>query len=77
MHQQQKQQIMEKQITHKVVLNHTKKTLTIKAYEDGKLYVTYREDIISGEMMAAAEAWTEADILNYLKTSASYYRVND
>ena len=62
-------------ITHKVVLNHSKKTLTIKAYENGKLYATYRDDFVSPDMMEAAEDWTEADILNYLKTSASYYRV--
>ena len=66
---------MEKQITHKVVLNHAKKTLTIKAYEDGKLYATYRDEFVSPDMMEAAEDWTESDIVNYLKTSASYYKV--
>ena len=67
--------IMEKQITHKVVLNHTKKTLTIKAYENGKLYATYRDEFVSPDMMEAVEDWSEADIINYLKTSASYYKV--
>ena len=64
--------IMEKQITHKVVLNHSKKALTIKAYEDGKLYATYRDDFVSPDMMEAAEDWSESDIINYLRTSESY-----
>ena len=66
---------MEKQITHKVVLNHAKKTLTIKAYENGKLYATYRDDFVSPDMMADAKDWSESDIVNYLRTSVSYYGV--
>ena len=66
---------MEKQITHKVVLNHSKKTLTIKAYEDGKFQNTYKEDFATSEIIEAAENWDESDIINYLKTSASYYKV--
>ena len=61
--------------THKVVLNHSKKTLTIKAYENGKIQNTYRDDFATSEEMEAAEDWTESDIVNYLKTSASYYKV--
>ena len=61
--------------THKVVLNHTKKTLTIKAYENGKLYATYRDEFVSPDMMEAAEDWSESDIINYLRTSESYYSV--
>ena len=61
--------------THKVVLNHTKKTLTIKAYENGKLYATYRDEFVSPDMMEAAEDWSESDIINYLRTSESYYWV--
>ena len=67
--------IMENQRTHKVILNHTKKTLTIKAYENGKLYATYRDEFVSPDMMEAAEDWTESDIVNYLRKSESYYRV--
>jgi hypothetical protein len=66
---------MKTQITHKVVLNHSKKSITIKAYENGKLQTTYKDDFATSEIMEAAEDWTEADILNYLKTSASYYKV--
>jgi hypothetical protein len=66
---------MKTQITHKVILNHTKKTLTIKAFEDGKLYATYRDEFVSPDMMEAAEDWTESDIRNYLRTSGSYYCV--
>ena len=66
---------MENQRTHKVILNHTKKTLTIKAYENGKLQTTYKDDFVTSEIMEAAEDWTESDIVNYLRTSESYYRV--
>ena len=61
--------------THKVVLNHSKKTLTIKAYENGKIQTTYKDDFATSEIMEAAEDWTESDIVNYLRTSESYYRV--
>ena len=67
--------IMKIERTHKVILNHTKKTLTIKAYENGKLYATYRDKFVSPDMMEAAEDWTESDIRNYLRTSVSYYSV--
>ena len=66
---------MKKQITHKVVLNHSKKTLTIKAYENGKLYATFRDGFATPEIMKGAEDWEESDIINYLKTSESYYKV--
>ena len=66
---------MKTQITHKVVLNHSKKTLTIKAYENGKIQNTYRDDFATPEEMEAAEDWTESDIVNYLRTSVSYYSV--
>ena len=68
--------IMEKQITHKVVLNHAKKTLTIKAYENGKLYATYRQDDCPKSLIAGAEDWTESDIRSYLRVSQSYYSVD-
>ena len=61
--------------THKVVLNHSKKTLTIKAYENGKIQNTYRDDFATSEEMEAAEDWTESDIVKYLRTSVSYYSV--
>ena len=67
--------IMEKQITHKVVLNHAKKTLTIKAYENNKLYATYRQDDCPKSLIAGAEDWTESDIRSYLRVSQSYYSV--
>ena len=66
---------MEKQITHKVVLNHAKKTLTIKAYENNKLYATYRQDDCPKSLIAGAEDWSESDVINYLRTSGSYYSV--
>ena len=66
---------MKTQVTHKVVLNHAKKTLTIKAYENGKIYATYKEDFATSEIMEAAENWSESDIINYLRTSESYYFV--
>ena len=68
--------IMEKQITHKVVLNHSKKTLTIKAYENNKLYATYRQDYCSNALIAGAEDWTESDIRSFLRYSQSYYSVD-
>ena len=66
---------MKTQITHKVVLNHAKKTLTIKVYENGKIQNTYKDDFATSEIMEAAEDWTESDIVNYLRTSVSYYSV--
>jgi hypothetical protein len=66
---------METQITHKVSINRSKKTLTIKCYDKGERCATYREDCISPEIMETAEDWTEADIVNYLIKSESYYFV--
>ena len=66
---------MEKQITHKVVLNHSKKSITIKCYDKGKKYATYRQDDCPKSLIAWAEDWSESDVINYLRTSESYYFV--
>ena len=61
--------------TFKVITNCAKQTITINVYENGKLYATYRDEFVSPDMMEAAEDWSESDIINYLRTSESYYRV--
>lgn len=68
--------IMETQITYKVVLNHSKKSLTIKCYDKGVKYATFRQDDCPKSLIAGAEDWTESDIRSFLRYSQAYYSVD-
>ena len=62
--------------TYKVSINHSKQSITIKCYDKGKKYATYRQDYCSKALIAGAEDWTESDIRSFLRYSQSYYSVD-
>lgn len=57
---------------HKITFNRSKKTYTIRAYEDGKLIAKYRS---YPQGSSYSEDWTEHDIRNFLRQSNDYYEV--
>lgn len=57
---------------HKITFNRSKKTYTIREYENGKLISKYRSYPQGHEY---SEDWTENDIRNFLKCSNDYYIV--
>ena len=59
-------------IHHTITLNRKKRTYTIRAYENGKLYAKYRSNPQGKEF---SEHWTENDIRNFLRYSNDYYEV--
>lgn len=52
--------------------NRSKKTYTIRVYENGKLIAKYRTYSEGSEY---SETWTENDIKVYLRYSDNYYKV--
>lgn len=60
---------------YNVSINHSKRVITIKVYENGKLSEIYKDDFASREDIENAEYWTENDIKDYLRMSGSYYKV--
>lgn len=61
--------------TYKVTLNKSRKTATIRVYENGKIIAKYRTNRLTADEMEAMEYYTEGDIAAYLKTSGNYYPV--
>ena len=61
-----------KKRTYTIKLNHSAKTYTIRAYDNGKLYAKYRS-YPQGEEFT--EYWTERDIRSFLRYSNDYYEV--
>lgn len=57
--------------TYKIAFNRSKKTYTIRRYDNGKLTAKYRS-LPQGKEFT--ENWTEGDIRNFLKTD-EYYKV--
>lgn len=55
---------------HTITFNRSKKTYTIRAYENGKLISKYRSNPQGKEY---SENWTEHDIRNFLRYSNDYY----
>lgn len=56
-----------------ITLNRSKKTYTIRVYEDGKLFAKYRSFPQGSEF---SENWTENDIKAYLRyNDGDYYEV--
>lgn len=59
--------------SHTIRLNHSKRTYTIRAYDNGKLIAKYRSYTQTKEEFS--DNWTESDIRNYLRYSNDYYEV--
>ena len=57
---------------HTIVFNRSKKTYTIRAFENGKLIAKYRSYPQGKDY---SEDWTEHDIRNFLRHSGDYYVV--
>lgn len=58
--------------TYKIALNRSRKTYTIRVYQDGKLSAKYRSYPQGSEF---SEDWTQNDIYNFLRYSNDYYMV--
>ena len=64
---------MKRQITHTITCNYSKRTYTIREYdEDGKLLAKYRS-YPQGEDFS--DNWTENDIKSFLRSTEDYYKV--
>lgn len=55
-----------------IKLNRSKKTYTIRTYQNGKLTGKYRS-FPQGEDFS--EDWSESDIYNFLRMSGDYYAI--
>lgn len=58
-------------ITHTMTFNRSKKTYTIRCYDNGKLYAKYRSYPQGSNY---SEEWTENDIRSFLR-GGDYYEV--
>lgn len=56
--------------TYKIALNRSKKTYTIRVYQNRKLSAKYRSYPQGSEF---SEDWTQSDICNFLRYSNDYY----
>lgn len=61
--------------TYKVTLNKSRKTATIRVYDNGKISAKYRTNRLTSEEVETMEYYTEGDIGAYLRTSGNYYPV--
>lgn len=61
--------------TYKVTLNKSRKTATIRVYDNGKLYAKYRTGHLTADEIDAMENYTDSDTAAYLRTSGNYYVV--
>ena len=61
--------------TYKVTLNKSRKTATIRVYDNGKLYAKYRTGHLTADKMDAMEYYTDGDTAAYLRASGNYYAV--
>ena len=59
-------------ITYTIKINHSKKTYTIRGYENGKCYIKYRSNPQGLEFCRYAEYWTQDDIKEFLKSNDYY-----
>lgn len=57
--------------TYTISFNRSRKTYTIRRYDNGKLTAKYRSTPQGRDF---TETWTEGDIRNFLKTD-EYYKV--
>ena len=55
-----------------IALNRSKKTYTIRRYDNGKLTAKCRSNPQGKDF---SECWTESDIYNFLRYSGDYYLV--
>ena len=55
---------------HTITFNRSRKTYTIRAFENGKLIAKYRSYPQGKDY---TEYWTESDIRNFLHNSGDYY----
>lgn len=60
------------EVKYTLTTNRSKKTYTIRCYENGKVVAKYRSNPQGNEY---SEHWTENDIRNFLKYSNDYYEV--
>lgn len=60
------------EIKYTLTTNRSKKTYTIRRYENGKVVAKYRSNPQGNEY---SEHWTENDIRNFLEYSNDYYVV--
>ena len=58
--------------TYTITLNRSKKTATIRVYENGKTIAKYRTGRLTSDEMEAMEYYTDGDITSYLRTSGNY-----
>lgn len=61
--------------TYKITLNRSRKTATIRVYENGKIIAKYRTNRLTSDEMEAMECYTDGDTAAYLRTSGNYYPV--
>ena len=58
-----------------MTLNKSRKTATIRVYDNGKLSAKYRTGHLTADEMDAMEYYTDGDTAAYLKTSGNSYPV--
>lgn len=58
-----------------MTLNRSRKTATIRVYDNGKLSAKYRTGQLSANEIDAMEYYTDGDTAAYLRTSGNYYPV--
>ena len=56
-------------------MNRSKKTATIRVYENGKTIAKYRTNRLTADEMEAIEYYTDGDTAAYLRTSGNYFPV--
>lgn len=61
--------------TYKVTLNKSRKTATIRVYDNGKPSAKYRTGHLTADEMEVMENYTDGDTAAYLRTSGNYYAV--
>ena len=55
--------------------NHSKKTFTIRNYDNGKCYLKYRTFMMSRQEFEDCEYFTQNDWKDWLRNSQWYYQV--
>lgn len=61
--------------TYTAKTNKSRRTATIRVYDDGKMIAKYRTITMSSDELEQFEYMTSGDIANFLKTKDSYYEV--
>jgi hypothetical protein len=65
---------MKRKITIKATANKSKRSFTLRCYENGVMYSKYKTTWMSQEEFDSAEFWTQEDWQQFLKTD-EYYKV--